>query len=141
MRKINIRIQSKNKGKLAATLYQQFEKLNQASEEVLVEEANTIMQESIAEVPKKSGTLASIAGVQATKETKTTLNVKIGYGVNGDAYNDKKHMFASEYMMIVHENLDAVHTNGKAKFFEDPLNRGKVRIAERMKVVGRRYIK
>lgn len=45
---------------------------------------------------------------------------KVGYGGNGDPVNPKTGLRVSDYMLAVHENLEAYHAEGKAKFLEDP---------------------
>jgi hypothetical protein len=79
-----------------------------------------IKEMSLSEVPRDTNTLASsffyevrgIAGFYAAT---------IGYGGNGDPVNPKTGQHASEYMVAVHEDLEAQHPVGKAKFLEDPL--------------------
>lgn len=83
-----------------------------------------IMKESLLQVPEATGTLAS----SIYKQVMRRADVKgyyyegtVGYGGNGDPTNPKTGQKASSYMMIVHEDLGAVHIKGKAKFLEDPV--------------------
>ncbi|MNU03208.1 hypothetical protein D3C72_2471540 [compost metagenome] len=49
------------------------------------------------------------------------FSAEIGYGGNGDPVNPKTGRRASEYMVVVHEDLSAKHTTGNAKFLERPV--------------------
>lgn len=88
--------------------------------------AEDIMKESRAEVPSKTGTLQEATFVIRDNDT-----VSFGYGGPADIRNPETGRLASEYMLPVHEILDAEHDNGKAKFFEDPLNRALPKIPTR----------
>jgi len=79
-----------------------------------------LKQMTLDEVPEKSGTLRKsfyyeILGYRRNFEA------ILGYGGNGDPVNPRTGQRASEYMLIVHEDLDAHHDKGKAKYLEDPL--------------------
>lgn len=85
-----------------------------------------ILRESKRQVPKGTLTLYSSAYFEVSRRTdtaKTTwaYEATIGYGGNGDPINPKTGVPASSYMLAVHENLDALHPVGKAKFLEDPV--------------------
>lgn len=122
--------------KLRHRLYNKTAVLSTKSISMLVEEANRIMDESRLEVPVQSGTLQSIADVVVTRRSELKVAIKIGYGCNGDAYNEKSKMWASRYAVLVHEDMTLNHPNGgKAKFFEDPLRRGRQRIHDAMQVL------
>jgi len=90
------------------------------------EAAEEIMTESKRQVPKITGTLLASAYYKVYRRTDTAstywaYEAILGYGGNGDPINPKTGRPASRYMVAVHENLDAVHDNGKAKFLEDPV--------------------
>lgn len=90
-----------------------------------------ILEESLKQVPRDTGTLASTAfyEVQRRMATKNyTYEGTVGYagmsgaGVAHDRLNAKSRVMASAYAVRVHEDLDASHPNGgKAKFLEDPV--------------------
>lgn len=87
------------------------------SREAVRQEVDEIMEESQAQVPFDTGTLAQSAFI----EEDTAGNITFGYGGPNDSINPKTGQKSSEYMMVVHERLDVFHPTGKAKFFEDPL--------------------
>lgn len=130
---------AKNLNRLRASIIQKLGNVHQASLDVIEDEAYRIMYESLDEVPKSTGTLASIAEVTKTVLKPTMVSIKIGYGITTDAYNEQSKMHASKYMLKVHEDLDANHPNGgKAKFLEDPINRSRQRIYAKLKAAGGR---
>jgi hypothetical protein len=90
------------------------------------EACREIMAASKEQVPKLTRTLLLSAFYEVTRRTDTAFSwwsyeAILGYGGNGDPINPKTGKPASYYMVAVHENLDAVHPNGKAKFLEDPV--------------------
>lgn len=72
----------------------------------LLEEANFVLNKSIPQTPREFGNLRRSGTVEETKETKTEYEVTIG--------------FNTDYAAAVHENLNAHHDIGKAKYLEDP---------------------
>lgn len=89
-----------------------------------LEEAEAIMMESLGEVPSESGSLASSGFVEQGSDGNCTF----GYGGAHAVMNPKTGQSTDEYMVAVHERLDVVHPNGKAKFLEDPVNRHKEKL-------------
>jgi hypothetical protein len=88
--------------------------------------AKEIMDESKRQVPKLTETLLASAFYEVTRRTDTSATTwayeaLLGYGGNGDPINPRTGKPASSYMVAVHEDLDAVHPIGKAKFLEDPV--------------------
>lgn len=81
-----------------------------------------ILEDSLQEVPRDTETLA-MSGYYDIIGSYRNFKGVVGYGGNGDPVNPKNGFRASEYMVEVHEDLNAYHTVGKAKFLEDPLNR------------------
>ena len=79
--------------------------------------AKEIMDESLSEVPRATGSLADSAFIEQDGST-----VTFGYGAQHAVYNEKNKQMTEEYMVAVHERLDVVHPEGKAKFLEDPVN-------------------
>lgn len=80
-----------------------------------------ISEESLRQVPRDTGTLASSQFWNVTGNYRIGWTATIGYGGNGNPVNPKTGKPASSYMSVVHEDLDAYHPNGKAKFLEDPV--------------------
>ena len=73
-------------------------------------EANKIFFDSQAQVPIDTGALRASGIVTKPYISGNTVTVEIGYGGA-----------AAPYAAIVHEDLEANHEVGKAKFLEDPL--------------------
>lgn len=80
-------------------------------------EARGVLADSQAEVPIDTGELLE-SGVIVENLDPPSPNVRIGYG--------------AEHALIVHENLDASHPVGKAKFLQDPFNKRKNGMARRI---------
>jgi hypothetical protein len=85
-----------------------------------------IYDATISQVPEDTGTLKSSAFWKVERRTELAASSWryrgiVGYGGNGDPVNPKTGRPASEYMVVVHEDLSAYHVKGKAKFLEDPL--------------------
>lgn len=88
--------------------------------------AEEILKESLLQVPKNTSTLMASGFYEVQRRTDTadsyyTYEAIIGYGGNGDPVNPITGEPASYYMLAVHEDLTAIHPNGKAKFLEDPV--------------------
>jgi hypothetical protein len=88
--------------------------------------AEEIMAESKLQVPKLTSTLLASAFYEISRQAGTAATTyqyeaKLGYGGNGDPVNPNTGRPASSYMVAVHEDLEAIHTTGKAKFLEDPI--------------------
>lgn len=81
--------------------------------------AKEIMDESKEQVPKVTNTLVASAFHEVHRRGQSYEAI-LGYGGNGDPINPNTGLPASSYMLAVHEDLDAVHPVGKAKYFEDP---------------------
>ena len=130
-----MRIQSKELNRLAYALNQKYNNIKLANVDVLDNTSNLILERSLAEVPRDTETLASIAGITEVKVSNTIISTSVGYGVNGvDAYNAKSKAMASSYMLEVHEDLTQNHPNGgKAKFLEDPTNSTIIEFIEAIK--------
>jgi hypothetical protein len=83
-------------------------------------EANTIMNQSMRQVPLEDGILRGSATVEKPEISGQTFSIAMGYGGN-----------ASAYALIQHENLGFHHpgmhskrkgqTGRKAKYLEDPV--------------------
>jgi hypothetical protein len=118
MSKINLTIDKGSVKKLEAEVKRSFLEYFTKGIDALEQTARNIMAESQLEVPRETGTLASTGFVERRGN-----KVALGYGGRHDQINPKRGYAASEYMIIVHEDLNAHHDIGKAKFLEDPLMR------------------
>lgn len=79
--------------------------------------AQDVLLESSDLVPVDTGTLRASTFIDKYEES-----ITFGYGGSNDLVNPKTGQYASEYMDIVHEDLEMRHPNGgQAKFFEIPL--------------------
>ncbi len=85
-------------------------------------EAELTMTESKKEVPVDTGALKDSGFVDEPKIQGDNISIRLGYGgvatkreANGE--------ITVTYAIIVHEDLNAHHTVGKAKFLEDPLKK------------------
>lgn len=96
-------------------------KVGNGSRKALVAACNAISDESLAQVPRETNTLALSQYWEVTGNYKIGWTAVIGYGGNGDPVNPVTGKPASSYMLAVHEDLDALHIQGKAKFLEDPI--------------------
>lgn len=95
-------------------------KVGTATKKATIEGAKEILQNSLEEVPKLTDTLAQSAYYEIIGSSKD-FSAEIGYGGNGDPVNPSTGQKASEYAIYVHEDLEAQHPIGKAKYLEDPL--------------------
>lgn len=86
------------------------------------EACKDILKESLNEVPRDTQTLATSAFYDIQEAYNGFVGI-VGYGGNDDPTNPKSGVPASDYMIRVHEDLEAYHPIGKAKFLEDPVNR------------------
>jgi len=96
---------------------------------------DVIMMESAIECPRKTWTLVNSGYVEEPITTALGISVKFGYGGPEDKMNPITHKMASEYMIIVHEDLypkGVVHPVGKSKFFEDPVRRNEQLLLEHL---------
>ena len=77
------------------------------AKKALRQEGNIILNDSVKQTPVEFGDLRRSGTVEEVKETKTVYEIAIG--------------FNTTYAAAVHENLNAHHPVGKAKYLEDPL--------------------
>lgn len=96
-------------------------KVGNGSRKALVEACRIISEASLNQVPRDTETLALSHFWEITGNYKTGWIATIGYGGNGDPINPRTGRRASSYMAAVHEDLTALHIQGKAKFLEDPI--------------------
>lgn len=111
--------------KHSSKLSQEFNRINKrlpwGLRKVAMDEVRSIMEESLSEVPRGTGALAASAFINQDRKG----NITFGYGGANTQINPVTGESTDEYMMSVHERLDARHPIGKAKFLEDPVNRHK----------------
>lgn len=129
--RIEFHIQGNDVGKFNSSLDAVLRNVDTATKRGTEQACREILEESLKQVPRGTGTLASTGfyEVQRAAGTKRyTYEGVVGYagssgpGAEHDAINFKSSAFASEYAVRVHEDLDARHPNGgKAKFLEDPV--------------------
>lgn len=98
------------------------ERVQRGTKKATTAACEEILEDSLNEVPKDTGNLARSAFYEVQGHYRN-FTAKLGYGGNGDPINAKSGEAASEYMVAVHEDLEALHVNGKAKFLEDPVRR------------------
>lgn len=84
------------------------------------EACETILEESLRQVPVETGTLAASASYKITGDYRTGWFGAVSYASDIDPINPETGRPASEYVVAVHEDLNALHIIGKAKFLEDP---------------------
>jgi hypothetical protein len=79
-----------------------------AAKQAMLDGANDIISKSVKECPVDTGTLRRSHTVEEVKDGADEYTVAMGYN--------------TDYAIYVHENLQATHSKGKAKFLEDPVN-------------------
>ena len=87
----------------------------------LYREGERIMATSKTEVPVETGALRASGQVTPPTITAQGVEVVLGYGNSSVGY-----------AVYVHENLMARHPVGKAKFLEDPMNRARQGMEDRL---------
>lgn len=90
----------------------------------IYQEAQIEMTESKRRVPVDTGVLRASGMVSLPEREGRNISVTLSYGGA-----------AEDYAIPVHENLEAHHTNGQAKYLESVLNESRQHMAER---IGRR---
>lgn len=86
------------------------------SKQVLMEDAEEIMEISKELCPEDTGALVSSAFVEMTKNR--VSGAEVTYGYRGDTINPKTGESTSTYAIKVHEDLEARHPKGSAKYLE-----------------------
>lgn len=119
--RVSMTIRKPELDKFNARLDATVSKLGNGSKKALTKACEEIMADSVSQVPTNTGTLKSSAYYTISGSSKTRFTAELGYGGNGNPINPISGEAASDYMVAVHENLRAVHPNGKAKFLEDPI--------------------
>ena len=99
----------------AEKVVEQFRKATaaaRATSQELYREAEELMAESKPEVPVDTGALRASGYVEPPQINGNRVTVRCGYGGS-----------AASYALYVHEDLQAHHETGNAKFLENPFNR------------------
>lgn len=103
----------------------------------LYKEGLGIMASSQGLVPVDTAALKSSGYVSEPERKGDQIEVVIGYGGPAAKINSKTGESTDGYAIIVHENLEAFHKNGVAKFLEMPFDQAKRgmggRVAQGMK--------
>lgn len=99
--------------------------LGRGTKKATIAGCQEILGNSMAQVPTETYTLLMSAFYEVHRRSDTAASTwayegTVGYGGNGDPVNPLTGKRASTYMVAVHEDLNAFHPKGKAKFLEDP---------------------
>lgn len=89
--------------------------------EALYQEGERIMTKSKEQCPVDTGNLRSTGHVELPVVKGKRVTVELGYGGP-----------AADYAEVVHEDLTAHHTVGKAKYLEDPMREAADGLADRL---------
>lgn len=109
------------------------EKLRKVLPAVFFQEAEEIMTEAKQETPVDRGLLRASGFAALPVEENGKVSVTMGFGgVAGSGNLGETNEGDVGYAVYVHENLDSNHIVGNAKFLENPLNRHKVDMSERL---------
>lgn len=119
--RVSFNVSPKSQKSFGQSLEAVLSKIGKNTRKGTIEACRIISEDSLNQVPRDTDTLAMSQFWEVTGYYKTGWNATIGYGGNGDPINPKTGRRASSYMVVVHEDLDALHIIGKAKFLEDPI--------------------
>ena len=119
--RVSFNVSPKSQKSFDQSLEAVLSKIGKNTRKGAIEACRIISEDSLNQVPRDTDTLAMSQFWEVTGYYKTGWNAIIGYGGNGDPINPKTGRRASSYMVVVHEDLDALHIIGKAKFLEDPI--------------------
>lgn len=121
--------------------------IKKRGEAALRAEAENIMTESKRQVPVDTGALRSTGHVEQPTRGGSRLSVILAYGGPAGAggavtpgYSKKTKRVAEDpvgYAVYVHEDLEAHHTVGKAKYLEDPVKAAIPGMTERLAAIMR----
>ena|SRR5690242_17900092 len=95
-------------------------------------EAEGIMAQSKELVPVDTGTLRASGFVLPPVQDGTVMRVELGYGGPAAKINPKTGESSDGYAVYVHENLEAHHPHGMAKFLEIPFDGAKRQMTTRI---------
>lgn len=99
----------------------------------LYREATGIIEAGRQITPVDTSTLRAAEGVAEPVRDGDHIVVELGVGgAAGDKINPQTGQAASSYALFVHENLEAFHPVGSAKFIELPFNQAKAGMGSRI---------
>jgi hypothetical protein len=94
-------------------------KVPRATKRLMLQAGAEILANSNVLVPKETLTLMSSGYYEVAGRSATDWDLTVGYAdVAHDQQNPKSGKMASEYVVVVHEDLLAYHPLGEAKFLE-----------------------
>lgn len=129
-----VSIQFPELGKTLERLGDLPDKQAEALGQTMYEEYEVVMTESKEQVPVDTGALRGSGHVQLPKIAGAKVEVEGGYGGPAGAGNhggetNDEHV---GYAVYVHEDLEASHPVGKAKYLEDPFSAAQPQIEKAM---------
>ena len=110
MSKLRIDFKVSGLDRVVANLERIGEQMVTRAEAALYQEAELIMTTAKERTPIKTGALRSSGHVKAPTRTRSQVSVRLGFGGT-----------AAPYAIAVHENLNAYHRVGRAKFLESAI--------------------
>lgn len=114
-----IRIRLQGFVELTNRLNRSASQISDTVQNALLDCGNDLQQKAQDLTPVDTGALRSSAFTEADRQNRKKPSVTVG--------------FEEEYALYVHENLEAHHNNGQAKFLEQPLRENADRYAEHVK--------
>ena len=109
-------------------------KVERGTKKATIAACEDIKQRTLKQVPRDTETLAQTFFYEVEGRYRN-FTATIGYGGPKDRPNPRTGQMASEYMLQVHEDLEAKHPIGKAKFLEDPLREYQMEFAGKSAVI------
>lgn len=129
--RLDFYVSNAEKNKFASSLEVLLRNVGTATLKGTRQACQEILEASLEQVPRDTGTLASTGFYDVSRRITTkryTYEGIVGYagmtgaGYSRDKLNPKSGSMVSDYAVRVHEDLNASHPNGgKAKFLEDPI--------------------
>jgi len=98
----------------------------------LYAEGQKVLAASLPLVPVDTGTLRASGYVTEPMRAADLVTVEIGYGGPAAKINPKSGASSDSYAIFVHENLEAHHPVGQAKYLEQPLNEALAGMPDRL---------
>lgn len=111
----------KGTAEVQAKIVEALRSMSGNAEAALYQEAEREMTEAKQRTPVDTGTLRDSGHVQQPERDSDGVSVTMGFGGA-----------AEEYAIIVHENLEALHPVGQAKFLESVLQESAPHLLERI---------
>lgn len=111
----------KGTAEVLAKITAELQSMSGKAEAALSQEAEREMTESKKRVPVDTGTLRNSGHVQPPERTADGVSVTMGFGGAAD-----------DYAIVVHEDLEAFHDDGQAKYLESVLQESAPHLLERI---------